>query len=445
MPVTICRPWSERLLAAIRVTGQLVEVGEVAPGGEGLPVPGQHDRTGLVVGVDLREQPGQSPVELMVRGIEVVGPVQPDHPDRSFGHDLELVGDVVEGHRPGTPPTRRASGGPPGPPSRPAGTTSSCARHAPWVSSRVAGQRRTIALIFKPQNGVSVGPVDRPAPTGEAGRGAYEAGKPQDPAGHQVPLDLRRPAHDALRPAVEVGVQRGVVPAAVGDAADGQGGVPDGLLRPGHEQLVHRALGAVRDPVEPVGQAPPHVQAQHLDLHHGPAEVPDLLRSEVLGMAPHPAGEVVDHLGVPGHVAELARFTLVAHHGHGQRPALTRCSDHVAGRDAGAVEEHLAELLGDPVDHPEGPLLDPGLAHGHREGRDAAVLGHVVIGPGQQQAPLGLVRVARPYLVTGDDEVVTVPVGPGAQRGEVGSGIGLAESLAPTVAAVDDAREESLL
>ena len=175
------------------------------------------------------------------------------------------------------------------------------------------------------------------------------------------------------------------------------------------------------------------------------AEVADLLRTEPAGVACHLPGQVVDDLAVAGHVAELARLPLVAHHGHGQGPALARLADHVGGRDPGAVEEHLAELLGDPVDHPQRSLLDAGLVHGHGEGGDAAVLGHLVVRPGQHQAPVGLVRVAGPHLVPGDDVVVTVPVGPGAQRGQVGAGVGLAEPLAPPVAAVDDAGEEPLL
>ena len=101
---------------------------------------------------------------------------------------------------------------------------------------------------------------------------------------------------------------------------------------------------------------------------------------------------------------------------------------------------HLAELLGDPVDHLQRPLLDAGLAHRHRERRDALVLRHVVVGAGEEQAPLGVVGVAGPHLVAGEHVLVAVAVGPGAQRGEVGAGVGLAEALAPAVAPVDDAR-----
>ena len=42
-------------------------------------------------------------------------------------------------------------------------------------------------------------------------------------------------------------------------------------------------------------------------------------------------------------------------------------------------------------------------------------------------------------------EAVAVPFGPGAQRGEVAAGVGLAEELAPDVLAGADPRQELLL
>ena len=66
----------QRLLAGDPgVPGQLVEIGEVAAGRERLPVPGQDDRPGLVVGIDLREEAGQALVQLVVGGVELLGPV----------------------------------------------------------------------------------------------------------------------------------------------------------------------------------------------------------------------------------------------------------------------------------------------------------------------------------------------------------------------------------
>jgi hypothetical protein len=104
---------------------------------------------------------------------------------------------------------------------------------------------------------------------------------------------------------------------------------------------------------------------------------------------------------------------------------------------------NLPELLRDPVDHPERPLLYAGLAHGHGERGDPPVLGDVVVGTGQEKTPLGLVGVARPDLLARDDEFLSLAIGPGTQSGEVGTGIGLTESLAPAVPPVDDAGEET--
>ena len=202
----------------------------------------------------------------------------------------------------------------------------------------------------------------------------------------------------------------------------------------------------MRDAVESIGQPPAHVQPQHLGLDDGPTELADLLG--IVGRRARlrtRAGELLDELGVATGEAQLAGLALVADDGHGQRPAVARRADHVGGRHAGLVEDDLAELLGDPVDHLQRPLLDAGLVHRHREGGDALVLGHVVIGAGQHEAAVGVVGVARPDLVPGDDVLVAVAVGPGAQRGEVRAGVGLAEALAPPVAPVDDAGQEPLL
>ena len=84
----------------------------------------------------------------------------------------------------------------------------------------------------------------------------------------------------------------------------------------------------------------------------------------------------------------------------------------------------------------------PGWSIGTDEGGQALVLGHVRVGAGQHEAPVGDVGVAGPHLVAADDALVAVALGPGAQRRQVGPGVGLAEALAPAVAAVDDAGQE---
>ena len=73
------------------------------------------------------------------------------------------------------------------------------------------------------------------------------------------------------------------------------------------------------------------------------------------------------------------------------------------------------------------------------------MLRHVRVGAREQEAPVGDVGVAGPDLVSVDHVVVAVARRGGAQRREVGPGIGLAEALAPALAAADQAGQEALL
>src|ERR1022692_2823128 len=184
------------------------------------------------------------------------------------------------------------------------------------------------------------------------------------------------------------------------------------------------------------------MQPQHFDLHNRPSQVSDLILPEVRWVASHPTSEFVDNLAVTSHVTQLTWFPLVTDDGHGQAPTLARTSDHVDRRDVSTVEGNLAELLGYAVDHPQGSLLNTGLVHRHHEGGDTAMLGHFVVGPGQDQAPLSIVGVTGPYFVAGDHIVVTPAIGPGPQRSKIGTGVRLTESLTPPLAPTDDAREK---
>src|SRR3546814_16207995 len=80
----------EALAAEVLVADELVEVGEVAAGREGAAVAGDDDSAGIRIVVDLREQPGQAVVQHVVGGVELLGPVQPDDPDRAVGGELEI-------------------------------------------------------------------------------------------------------------------------------------------------------------------------------------------------------------------------------------------------------------------------------------------------------------------------------------------------------------------
>ncbi len=71
------------------------------------------------------------------------------------------------------------------------------------------------------------------------------------------------------------------------------------------------------------------------------------------------------------------------------------------------VEEHLAEVR-IPDRLADRPDLDAGCRHIQQEVRNAVALGRIRIGPGQQQAPVGVGSAAGPQFLAVDDVVVTV-------------------------------------
>src|ERR1700722_11693988 len=73
------------------------------------------------------------------------------------------------------------------------------------------------------------------------------------------------------------------------------------------------------------------------------------------------------------------------------------------------------------------------------------MLWHVLVGPCQQQTPVGDVGVARPDLVAVDDVLAPLAGGGCRQRRQVGTRAGLRETLAPAFGAVDHAGQKPLL
>ena len=76
--------------------------------------------------------------------------------------------------------------------------------------------------------------------------------------------------------------------------------------------------------------------------------------------------------------------------------------------------------------------------HVDREVADALVLRCIGVAAGDQHAEVREVTGRRPDLLAVDDPFVPVLLGPGLQPGEVGTGDGLAEQLAPRTAPGDD-------
>ena len=96
--------------------------------------------------------------------------------------------------------------------------------------------------------------------------------------------------------------------------------------------------------VETLGEPAAHVQPQHLRLHVRPGDRLALVAPERAGIRAHRRLEILDGLHVPRDVADLAGLALVADDRHRDAPAFAGLADHVRGRDARAVEDHLTEL-----------------------------------------------------------------------------------------------------
>ena len=110
--------------------------------------------------------------------------------------------------------------------------------------------------------------------------------------------------------------------------------------------------------------------------------------------------------------------------------------------DPGRVEEDLVEV--DLTAHvAQRANLDAGLVQIDEEVRQPLALGHVDVGAGEQHGPVREVRPRGPHLLTGDDPVIAVALGPGGQGREVGTGARLTEELAPGLLVANDRREKA--
>ena len=125
---------------------------------------------------------------------------------------------------------------------------------------------------------------------------------------------------------------------------------------------------------------------------------------------------------------------LVHQRGAGHPPAVVEVAHEVGGRDADVVEEHLVEvrLAGDLAQRSD---RDARRAQVDDEARDALVLRHRRVGAEDAEPEVAVVGAAGPDLLAVEDELVAVALGPRAERGEVGAGVGLAPELAPDLLA----------
>ena len=98
-----------------------------------------------------------------------------------------------------------------------------------------------------------------------------------------------------------------------------------------------------------------------------------------------------------------------------------------------------------PVISLSGRMSTPGWCTSQHEVGDPLVLRDVGIGAGQEHADVGDLRARRPDLLPVDDPLVAVLDRRGGEAGEVGAGAGLAEELAPRLAAGDGVADVALL
>src|SRR5690242_2401204 len=98
------------------------------------------------------------------------------------------------------------------------------------------------------------------------------------------------------------------------------------------------------------------------------------------------------------------------------------------------------------VDRDDRPHRDAGPLHVDQQKRDPFLpLFRLRVGAHEAEAPIGVVRGRGPDLLAVDDIVVTVTLGGGFERSEIGAGARLGEPLAPPIIDIGGAWEETLL
>ncbi len=118
-------------------------------------------------------------------------------------------------------------------------------------------------------------------------------------------------------------------------------------------------------------------------------------------------------------------------------------ADQVGARHPHVGVDDLAEV---PVAGHVGDGRDrrrPGVCRSTIELGQPGVGRRVGVGAGDEVAPVGVGRAARPDLGAVDDPVVAVALGPGADRRHVAAGVGLAHADRPGRRAGDDVGQEA--
>ncbi len=116
--------------------------------------------------------------------------------------------------------------------------------------------------------------------------------------------------------------------------------------------------------------------------------------------------------------AAAHRPSLVVQLAGGHLPALVDFADHRVVTEFEVVEEFLAEL-GGAVDLFDPAQCDARAVQARQEHRQAFVLGHIPVGPGQQQSVVGGECSGAPRLGAVDDPLVTASLGAGDHSRQV--------------------------
>ncbi len=145
-----------------------------------------------------------------------------------------------------------------------------------------------------------------------------------------------------------------------------------------------------------------------------------------------------DHKGVFPASGEVMSFVAQGREGHS--PTVPFRADQVVGFDPRLVEEGLIEFAS-PVHLPDRSHLNPGLVDIDDEEGQTSVFWHVRICPGQKNPPVGRQRPRVPDLLPVHQPAVPVTDGLRPDAGQIRSGIGLAEELAPTLLSCGECRK----
>ncbi len=136
------------------------------------------------------------------------------------------------------------------------------------------------------------------------------------------------------------------------------------------------------------------------------------------------------------HVAIAGEAALVCQRRPSDSPASTHLTDDVGVRHHRVGQEDLHERVA-VVHLLDRPHLDAGLVHVDHEVGDALVLHRVPVGASHEDRHVGVIGTGVPDLLAVDDPAVAVAHGRRLHAGQVGTGAGFGEQLAPRVFAGD--------